>query len=54
VIDNVFFFGRVWQDDDEYKNTPAIRDFNEAVSKDTRVEVCMIPASDGLIMCFVK
>lgn len=54
AIDNVFFFGRTWDKDDTDKNTPYIREFNEKLQKDDRVELTTLPISDGLTLCFIK
>jgi caffeoyl-CoA O-methyltransferase len=50
LADNVLWIGRVvdseWNDDD----TVAIRQFNDHILADLRVEVVMVPISDGLTM----
>eukprot|EP01080_Neovahlkampfia_damariscottae_P009132 gene9132-1221_t len=50
-IDNVLFFGRVWDENDNDKITPYIREFNEKLLKDKRVEIVMLPISDGMTIC---
>ncbi|MGH9190931.1 MAG: O-methyltransferase, partial [Acidimicrobiales bacterium] len=47
LADNVLWSGRV-ADDDGDENTRAIRDFNDRVAADDRVDVVVLPAFDGL------
>jgi caffeoyl-CoA O-methyltransferase len=53
VADNVLWSGRVYQKDDE-KNTLALREFNERVSSDPRVEPFLLYLRDGLMLLRVK
>ena len=50
-IDNVLFFGRVWDENDVDKITPYIREFNEKLLKDKRIDLVMLPVSDGMTIC---
>jgi caffeoyl-CoA O-methyltransferase len=47
LADNVLWSGRV-ADDDGDEDTRAIRDFNDRVAADDRVDVVVLPAFDGL------
>ena len=50
AVDNVLWSGRVidpGQDDD---NTRAIRALNEKISADERVDICLVPVGDGLML----
>ncbi len=53
IADNVLWSGRVYGDDDE-KNTQALREFNDKVSADARVEPFLLYLRDGLMMLRVK
>jgi caffeoyl-CoA O-methyltransferase len=48
LVDNVLWSGRVADPDATDDDTQAIRAFNDAVAADTRVDVVMLPISDGL------
>ena len=47
LADNVLWSGRV-ADDDGDDDTRAIREFNDRVAADDRVDVVVLPAFDGL------
>jgi len=47
LIDNVIWGGRVIDSRDESADTRAIREFNDFLVTDKRVDVVMIPFSDG-------
>ena len=47
LADNVLWSGRV-ADDNGDENTRAIREFNDRVAADDRVEAVLLPAFDGL------
>nr|ARU08078.1 hypothetical protein [uncultured bacterium] len=48
VVDNVFGFGGVVDDDPSNASGSALREFNEHVLADDRVEPVMLPIGDGL------
>lgn len=48
LTDNVLWKGRVIDPADDDKNTPAIRAFNEKVSKDAGLDKFLLPMRDGL------
>jgi caffeoyl-CoA O-methyltransferase len=48
LVDNVLWGGRVVDGDSTEENTVAIRAFNDLVAADERVEVVMLPISDGM------
>ena len=50
AIDNVLWSGRVADPDDMDKRTIAIRQFNQKVYQDERVEISMLPIADGLTL----
>ncbi len=50
VIDNAFFHGDVVNPSSE--NSMAINELNRKVKEDNRVNHCMLPISDGLLMAF--
>ena len=53
IIDNVLWHGEVADEKNNDKFTINIREFNEFVSKDKRVEQIIIPLGDGMTVCRV-
>lgn len=54
VIDNVLWGGRVIDENDQSADTVAIREVNDFVHKDPRVDISMIPLSDGVTIARKK
>lgn len=54
IIDNVLWSGRVADDADRDKRTIAIRDFNQKLHQDPRVQISLIPIADGLTLALKK
>ena len=54
AIDNVLWSGRVADPKDIDKRTIAIREFNQKVYQDDRVEISMLPIADGLTLAVKK
>jgi caffeoyl-CoA O-methyltransferase len=50
AVDNVLWSGRVLDDSDDSANTRAIREFNEHVATDPRVECVIVPIRDGVTL----
>lgn len=50
AVDNVLWGGRVLDRDDETEDTRAIREFNDFVAADPRVQSVMLHVSDGLTL----
>ena len=50
LVDNVLQHGEVLEEDPDSENTVAIRQFNDMVAADDRVDVAMLPIADGLTM----
>ncbi len=50
LVDNVLWLGRVVDSNANDEQTLAIRDFNNHVARDSRVECVMLPVSDGLTL----
>ena len=48
IFDNVLWSGAVADLNDQDKNTLALRELNETLYKDNRIELSMIPVGDGL------
>ena len=48
IFDNVLWGGAVADSKDQDKNTIALRELNEMLYKDNRIELSMIPVGDGL------
>ena len=53
IIDNVLWHGEVADEENLDKYTVNIREFNEYVSNDKRVEQIIIPLGDGMTVCRV-
>jgi len=53
IIDNVLWHGEVTEEKNNDKHTVNIREFNEFVSKDKRVEQIIVPLGDGMTVCRV-
>jgi len=53
IIDNVLWHGEVADEDNLDKFTVNIRDFNEYVANDKRVEQIIVPLGDGMTVCRV-
>ena len=51
IIDNVLWYGEVAVENSQDKITKTIKDFNEFVSNDNRVEKIIIPLGDGMTIC---
>ena len=51
LVDNVLWGGSIIDASDTSRETVALRDFNDMVIADARVEVVMLPIADGLTMC---
>ena len=51
IIDNVLWYGEVAAKNSQDKITKTIKDFNEFVSNDNRVEKIIIPLGDGMTIC---
>lgn len=50
AIDNVLWSGRVADPDNTDKRTIAIREFNQKLHQDKRVDISLVPISDGLTL----
>ena len=51
IIDNVLWHGEVVNKDIDDKFTKSIRDLNNFISKDKRIEKVMVPFGDGMTVC---
>ena len=51
IIDNVLWYGEVTTENSQDKITKTIKNFNEFVSNDNRVEKIIIPLGDGMTIC---
>ena len=51
IIDNVLWYGEVVNQNNTNKFTKNIKEFNNHISKDTRVEKLIIPLGDGMTVC---
>ena len=48
LVDNVLWSGAVADEEDRSDDTVALRAFNDRLSEDSRIELCMLPVGDGL------
>ncbi|MDB9768533.1 class I SAM-dependent methyltransferase [Candidatus Pelagibacter ubique] len=53
IVDNVLWHGEVADENNLDKFTVNIRDFNDYVAKDNRVEQIIVPLGDGMTVCSV-
>ena len=53
IVDNVLWHGEVADENNLDKYTVNIRDFNDYVAKDNRVEQIIVPLGDGMTVCRV-
>ena len=51
IIDNVLWYGQIVEENSNDKITLTIKDFNNYVSKDKRVEKIIFPLGDGMSVC---
>ncbi len=51
LIDNVLWGGAVIDKDDISEDTQSIRDLNEKIANDERVDLCMTVIGDGVTLC---
>ena len=54
IADNVLFYGNVADESDKSQTTESIREFNNHVFADERVNACIIPIGDGLLLAEKK
>lgn len=54
IADNVLFYGNVADESDKSQTTEAIRKFNNHVFSDERVNACLVPIGDGLLLAEKK
>lgn len=52
IVDNVWWHGDVVDETNQIKSTRALREFNQAIAQDPRIEMCMLPLGDG--MTFIR
>jgi caffeoyl-CoA O-methyltransferase len=50
AVDNTLWGGSVINPEKQSESTRALRDFNERVAKDRRVDVALVPIGDGLTL----
>ena len=53
IIDNILWHGEVADEENLDKYTVNIREFNQYVSNDKRIEQIIIPLGDGMTVCRV-
>jgi predicted O-methyltransferase YrrM len=51
AIDNVLWYGKVADDSVQDAATVALRQLNDELVADARVDVSLVPIGDGLFMC---
>jgi caffeoyl-CoA O-methyltransferase len=54
LIDNVLWNGQVLNQRDQTPDTRSIRELNDSLPNDNRVDVVMLPVADGLTICRKK
>jgi predicted O-methyltransferase YrrM len=53
-IDNTLWKGRVYDSSIHNSSTQSIRDINELINSDKRVEHSLLTIYDGMTICYVK
>ena len=53
-IDNTLWKGKVYDNNDKSKSTQTIRDLNDKIKTDKRVEHSMLTIYDGMTICYIK
>ena len=51
IIDNVLWYGEVVNQNNTDKFTKNIKEFNNHISKDERIEKLIVPLGDGMTVC---
>ncbi len=51
IVDNVLWHGEVVDKNNDDKFTLNIKDFNNYIAKDERVEKLIVPLGDGMTIC---
>ncbi|MGH7840744.1 MAG: O-methyltransferase, partial [Candidatus Binataceae bacterium] len=54
LIDNVLWSGEVLKPSNQTADTRAIRELNDFLATDARVDAVMLPVADGLTICCRK
>jgi len=54
LVDNVLWDGQIIDNTDQSADTVALREFNDAMVNDDRVDVALLPIGDGLSMITLK
>ena len=54
IIDNTIWKGKVLDKDDNSSSTKSIKSLNDSISKDARVDHCLISIYDGMTLCMKK
>jgi caffeoyl-CoA O-methyltransferase len=54
LLDNVLWGGAVVDDSDQSENTKAIRELNDFIAHDSRVEAVLLPLADGIMIAQKK
>jgi predicted O-methyltransferase YrrM len=54
AIDNVLWFGSVIDDAKQDEDTIAIREFNNNLSQDERIDISLVPIGDGLTLAYKR
>ena len=53
-IDNTLWKGRVFDHDIDNKSTQSIRNLNDKIKQDVRVEHSLLSIYDGMTICYIK
>ena len=53
IVDDVLWFGQVFDPDTNDDDTVALRQLNEKLHKDPRVDISLLPFGDGFTLCRV-
>ena len=53
-VDNTIWHGRVVDPKEQSEDTKSLRQFNDLVKDDQRINLSFLPVGDGLTLCFKK
>jgi predicted O-methyltransferase YrrM len=54
VVDNTLWHGEVANPDNREADTEALREFNDVLHRDTRIDLALLPVGDGLTLARVR
>lgn len=53
IVDNIFWYGKTFDESNAERQTLAIREVTEHIFKDPRVKSCIVPIADGMMLAYI-